>query len=363
MTKFQKIAILALCATTFFACGEKDVRETTHYNGIRKTQVPYRDGKPDGEFKRWTSHGDLAESGLYQNGTREGEWTEWFSNGKVQARGLYKKGKKDGSWKEYFFDGSLAAEKTFLNGEPVGIWKTFHENGSLREKNSCFKGNANGTREVFAANGKRISAETCKSGVLDGRRETFYPGGPVETRSEYQNGKLHGKSELFRASGELWKRAFYRNGVRDSVWTYFKKDGSIERQSLFQNGNGIAYGELGENGIDAETTFVDNRISDTLRYRVPGHRLLYMEIWENGEKKKLLSFYDSLGTHASEGFFRNGKIDGCWRNWFSDGKLKDSLFYKDGEPFGEQLHYDSTGRLYMRKNRYGKNGPMKVGFE
>ena len=93
MSKRQNLVLLTLCAALFCACGEQDVRETVHYNGIRKNKVAYKDGKPHGEFKRWTSHGDLAESGIYKNGLREGTWTEWFTDGKVQAQGEYKNGK------------------------------------------------------------------------------------------------------------------------------------------------------------------------------------------------------------------------------------------------------------------------------
>ncbi len=363
MARFRNFAFFTLCLTLLIACREEDIRETAHYNGIRKTRVAYRNGNPDGEFKRWTSHGDLAESGFYENGKREGEWTEWFSNGNVQAKGIYRNGNKDGLWKTFSFDGKPAAEQSFQDGEPVGTWIEFHANGNIKERNSCFPLNADGTRETFAADGKKIHKETCRKGILEGTAETFYPGGSLESRSEYHAGKLHGKSELFRATGELWKRSFYRENIRDSVWTYFAKDGRIERQSIFVNGSGIAYGEIGEGGIDAETTFVDNKIQDTLRYTLPGHALRYAEIWENGEKRKLISFYDSSGTLASDGNFQNGKPSGSWRNWYPDGTLKDSLFYKDGEPFGEQLHYDSKGKLYMRKVQYGKSGPMRVGFE
>lgn len=361
---------MTLCAVLFTACGKSEKRETFHYNGIRKTRVSLRDGIPDGKFERWTSHGDLAESGLYKNGKREGEWTEWFANGKVFSRGQYANGEKQGLWKGFFIDGDLAWERLYENGKPSGIWTeyypipgNFESNGAagrVKERNSCFPDAAEGFSETFSENGKPVRKFQCRYGLLHGTEDIHYPGGALELRSEYRDGLLNGKSELFRATGELWRRSFYKAGIRDSVWTYFAKDGSIAKQSVFQNGNGIAYGELGENGIDAETCFVQNRIQDTLRYKMPGHNLEYEEIWENGEKKKLLSHYAS-GGKAVEGNFSGGKRNGFWRNWHPNGKIKDSLFYKDGEPFGEQLHFDSSGNLYLRKNQYGKNA-MEVRF-
>lgn len=363
MHEFQKMIFLAWLCAVLIACEEDDIRQTEHYNGIRKTQVAYKNDKPHGEFKRWTSHGDLAESGIYKNGFREGEWTEWFANGKIQARGQYEHGKMQGLWLGYYHDGKIAWERTYKDGEPVGIWTEYYPSGKIQERNSCFKNAQTGVREVFAASGKRERLEHCKYGILNGSVETYYPGGALESSHQYSEGTLHGKAILFRATGKIWRTAFYKFGLRDSLWTYYSQDGSEEKTSLFKNGNGIAYGELGEKGIDAETTLVNNLVQDTIRYTLPGHSLLYEEIWHQGEKLKLTSRYTQNNQIASEGFFSNGKRNGFWRNWYLNGKLKDSLFYKDDEVQGEQLHYDSTGKLYMRKTQFGKNGPMQVKFE
>lgn len=363
MQLLRKSRLLSPILLCLIACSADDIRETVHYNGIRKERIEYQNGKPDGKYQRWTSHGDLAESGQFKNGLREGEWTQWFANGKVEARGIYKSGKKTGEWKGFTFDGKTAWEHEFQNGEPVGVWQDFHAaSGNVKEKNSCFANVAEGTRETFAENGKRERIEHCKYGTVNGIVETFYPGGALETRTEFFAGLPNGKSEQFRASGELWKRAFFKNGVRDSVWSYFRKDGSVERESIFSNGNGTAYGYIGDGGIDAETTFVENQVHDTIWYKLPERKLLFAEVWDRGQKQKLLSFY-SKNHIASEGNFENGLRNGSWRNWYESGKIKDSLFYKDGEPFGDQMYFDSTGKLYMRKNQLGKNGPMEVHFQ
>ncbi len=379
----QNFAFFTLCAALFCACGEGDVQETVHYNGIRKTQVPYQNGKPHGEFKRWTSHGDLAESGMYQNGLREGIWTEWFTNGKVQSQGEYLNGKKQGIWKGFFQDGTTAWEHAYQDGEPTGTWTEFYPiHGNIRasgvriqnpvkEKNSCFKNAEIGIRETFAPNGKRKRVENCKFGHLDGEVKTYYPGGSLESILEYKQGNLDGKATFFRAKsgyytnspGTPFRSGFYKNGIRDSIWTYYAKDGSVMKTSVFQNGNGIAYGELDSDGLDAETTFVAGVVHDSIRYKLPDRPLRFIEVWDKGEKKLLLAYYEKTGKLASEGHFERGKRNGFWRNWYENGTIKDSLFYKDGEPFGEQLYYDSTGKLYMRKNQFGKNGPMQVNFQ
>ncbi|MBP5247968.1 MAG: hypothetical protein J6Z31_08955 [Fibrobacter sp.] len=383
MFNLQKLAFFTLCTALFSACSEGDVRETVHYNGIRKTQVAYVNGKPHGEFKRWTSHGDLAESGTYENGLREGTWTEWFTNGKVQSQGEYQNGKRQGLWKGFFQDGTVAWEHTYRDNEPIGTWIEYYplrgnirvssERNPIKEKNSCFKNSSEGFRETYSVSGKMEREETCRFGVLDGIVKAYYPGGSLESILEYKNGTLDGKATYFRARngfyqesrapGKKFREGFYKNGIRDSIWTYYGKDGLIQKTSLFVNGNGIAYGELDSNGFNAETTFVEGVVHDSLRYKLPGHNLQFVEVWDKGEKKVLLAYYEKSGTLASEGNFVKGKRNGFWRNWYENGMLKDSLFYKDDEPFGEQLYYDSTGKLYMRKKQIGKNGPVQVNFQ
>ena len=36
----------------------------------------------------------------------------------------------------------------------------------------------------------------------------------------------------------------------------------------------------------------------------------------------------------------------------------DSLHFLNGERYGHQLSYDSTGKLYMHKEVFGKNKPV-----
>jgi antitoxin component YwqK of YwqJK toxin-antitoxin module len=40
--------------------------------------------------------------------------------------------------------------------------------------------------------------------------------------------------------------------------------------------------------------------------------------------------------------------------------LKDSLNYTNGELFGEQFRYDSTGSLYKKETIFGRNIPAVV---
>ena len=49
-----------------FPNGEILKRNEWYHDGAKEFEIPYKDGAPHGEFKRWTIMGDLALTGYYQ---------------------------------------------------------------------------------------------------------------------------------------------------------------------------------------------------------------------------------------------------------------------------------------------------------
>jgi antitoxin component YwqK of YwqJK toxin-antitoxin module len=336
--------------------GSVEKKAAWYFNGIQESETPYKNGKPHGDYIRWTSHGDVAETGRYENGLQEGEWIEWFGNRTKQSMGHYRAGKKEGRWQGFYYGGEPAWERYYRNDSMVGTWKSWHPNGKLAEFNTCLPGTENGLLIKYSSKGIKQSEESCAWGKRNGIVKYYYPSGALETLSHYDKDTLHGESILYRANHRVWKKSFWKKGLRDSLWLWYDSEGHITHKSLFILGTGIAYGER------AESTFVDNQLHGTLRYSREGRSLHYEEIWNHGQLEMSRSLYpDSLGGKlASEGFYKNGKRDGIWRNWYATGTLKDSLQYRDGEPYGSQFSYDSTGKLYFHKEQAGRNRPLLI---
>lgn len=72
------------------------------------------------------------------------------------------------------------------------------------------------------------------------------------------------------------------------------------------------------------------------------------------KKSKVLSGflikYHSNGVKWSKGKIKNGKPDGYWEWYRSDGKLKRSGYWKSGEPTGERTTY-KDGKPYKITNK------------
>ena len=53
-------------------------------------------------------------------------------------------------------------------------------------------------------------------------------------------------------------------------------------------------------------------------------------------------------TGESEGFLKNGKIDGIWRQYYSSGQLWTKGTYKDGKSDGPSVMFHENGQLWTK---------------
>ena len=361
-----------------YSDGEIKKRNEWYSDGIKEFEIPYKDGVPHGDFKRWTGFGDVAMVGNYKKGLRNGKWVSYFSDKKVEANRFYLDDHPVGDWEGFHYNRNRAFEEHYNDkGDSVGVWKRWHDNGMLALENSCFGTTDSGFVRRYDYNGSLESSETCVRGKKRGEQVYYYSDGKKVRLREWRNaaGLLDGPRSIYLADGTLLKQEYWKNGERDSVWKWFVTAGSPAENSdtaaivsLLENDSlgtvrrtdfGVCFGK-----VCAESTFVLDSgryvLDGKLWYLKDGHSLRYEEIWERGDKRESRSFYpDSLGGQmANEGFWKDGKREGVWRNWYRSGILMDSLSYVGGERVGEQFSYDSTGKLTIHKTENGKNRPV-----
>lgn len=394
--------------------GEILKRNEWYTDGIKELEIPYKDGVPHGDFKRWTGFGDVALLGRYKKGLKDGKWTSLFSDKKVEAYRYYEDDHPVGDWEGWHYNRERAFEEHYDDkGLAIGIWKKWYDNGALQQEGNCHA-KWDPKREIVSAENdsvmylKRFSKDchlleefTCRNGKLDGKFSLYYEsyGEMVDTancgtgRLRVQGGlgkgttgkdsALIGTVTYYRADGTPMKQEHWdRNGKRDSVWRWFDENGIAVRECNL-NESGVVYGACEGNMSEfcAETSYVgtiggvlDNsglvrsvnfkqsigKFPATIRYFKPGRSLLYEEYWKDGKIAESRSFFpDTMGGRlASETFWKDGKRNGVMRNWYANGVLRDSLTYVNGERVGEQFSYDTTGKLTIHKTEAGKNRPV-----
>lgn len=396
--------------------GEILKRNEWYSDGIKELEIPYKDGVPHGDFKRWTGFGDVALLGYYRKGQKDGKWTSLYSDKKVEAYRYYEEDHPVGDWEGWHYNRERAFEEHYDDkGLAVGIWKKWFDNGVLEQEGDCHA-KWDPKRQIESApnerNGvtylKRYSKDchlleewTCKDGKLIGPFSLYYESygespdtancGKGRVRVQGVLGKgptgkdsvLVGSVMYYRADGTPMKQEHWRNdGRRDSVWRWFNESGIMVRECDLRV-SGVVYGacEGDMSKFCAETSYVDGiggvlnssnlaqsadfeqsigKFPATIRYFKPGRLLLYEEYWKDGQIAESRSFFpDSMGAGlASETFWKDGKRNGIMRNWYKSGVLRDSLTFVNGERVGEQFSFDSTGKLTIHKTEAGKNRPV-----
>ena len=394
--------------------GEILKRNEWYTDGIKELEIPYKDGVPHGDFKRWTGFGNVALLGHYKKGLKDGKWTSLFSDKKVEAYRYYENDHPIGDWEGWHYNREKSFEEHYNDdGLAVGIWKKWFDNGVLQQEGNCHA-KWDPKREVVSAETdtvvylKRFSKDchlleefTCKNGRLDGAFALYYESygetidsancgtGRVRVRGVLgksitgSDSALIGTVTYYRADGTLLKQEHWKNdGIRDSIWRWYDEHGSLVRECDLREA-GVVYGVC-ENDMSkfcAESSYVKGingvlegsnlaqsasfersigKFPATVRYIKPGRLLLYEEFWKDGQIVESRSFFpDSLGGGlANETFWKDGKRNGVMRNWYKSGVLRDSLTFVNGERVGEQFSYDSTGKLTIHKTEAGKNRPV-----
>lgn len=394
--------------------GEILKRNEWYTDGIKELEIPYKDGVPHGDFKRWTGFGDVALLGRYKKGLKDGKWTSLFSDKKVEAYRYYEDDHPVGDWEGWHYNRERAFEEHYDDkGLAIGIWKKWYDNGALQQEGNCHA-KWDPKREIVSAKNdsvmylKRFSKDchlleefTCKNGRLDGAFSLYYESygetvdsancgiGRVRVQGVLGRGAagkdsaLIGTVTYYRADGTPMKQEHWdRDGKRDSVWRWFDENGIVVRECNLM-GSGVVYGACEGNmsKFCAETSYVGEigglldssnlaqsvdfkqsigKFPATIRYFKPGRALLYEEYWMDGKIAESRSFFpDTMGGKlASETFWKDGKRNGVMRNWYASGVLRDSLTYVNGERVGEQFSYDTTGKLTIHKTEAGKNRPV-----
>jgi antitoxin component YwqK of YwqJK toxin-antitoxin module len=100
-------------------------------NGQVKELCQYKNGKPDGLFRKWRVDGEKQIEGNYKDGKRDGLYTEWFRDG-LKREENYKDGKRDGLYTEWWFrDGQKNQEGNYKDGKKDGLWFFYNEDGTV----------------------------------------------------------------------------------------------------------------------------------------------------------------------------------------------------------------------------------------
>ena len=133
---------------------------------------------------------------------------------------------------------------------------------------------------------KEILSFSVKEGKIDGLYIEYYLSGSIKSQSNFKNGILDGKYSKFYDNDLLMEEFHYKNGLMEGERILNWRNGNLKEKNYFKRGAMTGASEF---------------------------------YFSNGNRRKIISFDV------------NGRRDGEWIDYNSDGKLKLKVIYKSGK--------------------------------
>lgn len=104
----------------------------TYYpNKIKAESIDYKNGKRDGNYKKWFNSGLLSYHTIYKNGKQHGTTKTWWINGNLRSEANHSNGVVEGVQKQWYKSGEKFKELNIVNGQEEGMQRTWRKNGKL----------------------------------------------------------------------------------------------------------------------------------------------------------------------------------------------------------------------------------------
>lgn len=235
-------------------------------------------------------------------------------------------------WKIYNIRGKIHQEGNYLNNQKTGLWKTYHSNGKLQKLTQYQKSKIIGVEQEFTDTGIPI-IQTNYQFVNDTLVEIISKKPKIEFLT------------IYNETGKLKYTGFLTDGIKTGIWREFDSNSNVKTFTTYQSDkkNGIHYIFDNEGGIIEEANYKN----DVLK----GKRVKYKVHGKKSKGKDNRIYKPMLIEH-----YKNGKLDGVFKNYYANGILQESSVYQNGIKNGISLWYHKTGEL-LSEFQY-KNGVL-----
>jgi antitoxin component YwqK of YwqJK toxin-antitoxin module len=192
-----------------------------------------------------------------------------------------------------------------------------------------------------------------KDNVPYGKFVYYYEDGSVEAVIHfYDNGKLT-RSQMYHHSGYMMAQGKYVNKEKDSTWVYYDDRGIISYQESYKLGK-----------LDGQKVYFFEPKDNNLR-------VARYEYYKNGVLNGEFKEYYENSKLKQEGNYRDGNIDGVVKHYYPSGKIQKVCRYRyavkhgmwifyaeDGKEEGTKLYWE--GKLLKGEAREKKEAELKA---
>lgn len=188
----------------------------------------------------------------------------------------------------------------------------------------------------------------------------------LENEYHYENGLLQavGKTINDKPIGDyvfidntgtiITSGSFDTNNEKDGVWKTYYKDGQVAESFTYTNGkkNGVNVGYYPNGQKKFELNFInDEAVGIYQKYTESGALKIKKQLKNSVNDGAYLGYFD-LGEDVIEyeGFYKNDKLEGVLKEYYSNGALFQETMYKDHQKNGFEKTYNIDGLMVSEVN-------------
>ncbi len=207
MTRLYNTLVVAIIALLCVGCSHT---ETTYYpNGKTQSVIQYRGKKEHGKTVYYYQRPNTVEIEVeMKNGRRNGEFRRYFRNGLLDTYCVYVNDSIEGLEVMYAANGCKSQEYTYVHGRKTGPHKAYHLDGSLKTEGGFNNDLFDGPWNYYDERGVLVGEGQFK----DGNGEvTFYDKNGLKSRTtHYKNNKKDGPEVYYTPSGEISRQIIFK---------------------------------------------------------------------------------------------------------------------------------------------------------
>ncbi len=229
--------------------------------GILTSEVLYKRGRKDGVATTWTHAGNLYRKTSYKEGKEHGIRTEWYicdstctnHDKHKYAEVPFEEGRHNGEYKEWHTNGELKTQGYFSGSEEEGLWSSWNEEGVLIGEMNYYEGKLHGEHVKRHGNQKVKVVLNYEKGRIVPGNYTFYHANGNKAQEGYIQSAPHQNQPLFEGAwtfyyenGKKQAKGIFKPGnngmmcgnmyvhIKKGAWTYWHPNGKVMAQGKYE---------------------------------------------------------------------------------------------------------------------------------
>lgn len=182
--------------------------------------------------------------------------------------------------------------------------------------------------------------------------------GEVTSVVEYSKDGTTAYTKSYFPSGNLMARGKYVNKQKDSIWVYFNdREGLVSVENWVkgkkEGEEKIYYGDP-EQSLFEVNTYKNGVLNGPWKQYFKNGKLLASGTYRDGNFEGQVTYYYSSGNIDEQGYYKNAVRNGFWKKFDIDGELLGKVYYLNGKVLEGEALEKHLEKIRAEKSAVGK---------